>query len=118
MSASNYEREYKELLEGQGAFVIRSAGSKAVDLVAYFPESDTLHYIEVKAVGEESFRVTRSEKLKEQWLEMKRLVKALPGAEVYYALRRKGIRGSGAWTTVEPKILRKPYHWGKGVGKS
>jgi Holliday junction resolvase len=117
MSASDFEREYKRLLEADGIFVIRSAGSKAVDLVAYDPKTRTTHFIEVKAIGSNVFRVTKNKENFEQWKEMCRLVKALRGAEVYYAIRRKGGSGWDAWTTIEPKYLKRPYHWGKGVGK-
>lgn len=115
MSFADYEREFKEMKEAQGCYVVRSAGSLAVDLVIYDPKTNTWSLVEVKSIKPSVFTVRKKKENVDQWKEMLRLVKAYPKVKTYYAIRKKGIRTDGdkwaAWRLVKPKDLVKPFHW-------
>lgn len=114
MTASGFEREFREMLEAKGRFVIRSAGSLAVDLGSWNPETKEFSLIEVKSFKGSTFSVRKTARNLAQWKEMLRLAKKYPECRVYYALRKKGLpKGKwSSWRIVEPKDLVKPYHWG------
>ena len=113
MSASGYEREFRDMLQERGCFVLRSAGSLAVDLGAWDPIQGVYHIIEVKSFKPSHFSVRKTARGLAQWKEMMRLAKLYPECKVYYALRKKGLpKGKwSSWRLVEPKDLVKPFHW-------
>ena len=110
MSASQYERDYKHLLEDQGWTVFRSAGSLAIDLVALMrlPSGKIIEMlIEVKSFKGDVFTVRKTKRMLQQWHDMMTLAKKF---KVFYSLRMKGQK---SFRLVEPKDLLKPYHWSK-----
>ena len=109
VSGSGYERELKTLLESNGWYVVRSAGSLAVDLVALDPENGHTLLIEVKSFKGNAYYTSRRKQTKEQQVEMCRLEKMFNGnCSVLYALRKKG---QTDYHFVHPHVLSKPYHW-------
>ncbi|HEX9908625.1 MAG TPA: hypothetical protein VGB78_09225 [Thermoplasmata archaeon] len=112
MSGSNYERELKYLLECDGWYVIRSAGSLAVDLVAIEPENGHVLLLEVKSFKGDAFYISKSHRSREQHKQMLELSSKFNGhCSVFYALRKKG---QGDFRLVHPHRLSKPYHWNQG----
>jgi Holliday junction resolvase len=106
---SGYERELKALLESDGWYVVRSAGSLAVDLVALDPENGHTLLIEVKSFTGKTYYTSKNRKTKEQQREMVRLQRMFNGnCSVFYALRKKG---QSDFHFVHPHKLSKPYHW-------
>ena len=115
---ATFERQFKKLLEERGFFVIRSAGSRAVDLAALHPTKGC-YLIEEKSITGDVFRVTKTKDTKDQWEELcrlqKRFVKDNPfeegqsGIYVLYALHK----ARQGWRLLLPTDLQKPYHWRK-----
>lgn len=66
---ATFERQFKKLLEERGFFVIRSAGSRAVDLAALHPTKGC-YLIEEKSITGDVFRVTKTKDTKDQWEEL------------------------------------------------
>ncbi len=112
---SSYERELKTLLESDGWYVVRSAGSLAVDLVAIDPENGHTLLIEVKSFKGNAYYTSRRKQTKEQQMEMCRLEKKFNGhVSVFYALRKKG---QSDYHFIHPHVLSKPYHWNENGGE-
>ena len=112
MTGANYERELKTLLESNGWYVVRSAGSLAVDLVAIDPENGHTLLIEVKSFKPNTFYTSKCKQTKDQWKEMCNLQSKFNGhVSVFYALRKKG---QTDYHFVHPNKLSKPYHWNRG----
>ena len=110
-SGSSYERELKGLMESDGYYVIRSAGSLAIDLVATDTENGRTIFIEVKSFKGDTFRISKTKETREQFKEMCRLQQMFNGnCSVFYALRKKG---QTDYHFVHPHKLSKPYHWNK-----
>lgn len=106
---SIYERELKTLLESDGWYVVRSAGSLAVDLVAIDPENGHTLLLEVKSFKGNAYYTSKRKQTKEQHKEMCRLQSKFNGnVSVFYALRKKG---QGDFHFIHPSKLSKPYHW-------
>jgi Holliday junction resolvase len=111
-SGSSYERELKGLMESDGYYVIRSAGSLAIDLVATDTENGRTIFIEVKSFKGDTFRISKTKETREQFKEMCRLQQMFNGnCSVFYALRKKG---QTDYHFVHPSKLSKPYHWNRG----
>jgi Holliday junction resolvase len=121
---SLYERQFKHLLEDAGCFVVRSAGSLAIDLVAVREVNgrQMTFLIEVKSFKTKRFYSTHDQKTKDQWVEMKRLEKrfwknGMGTVLVYYALHKK----NKGWAIASPSNLDKTElhsdltHWLKNI---
>ena len=109
MTGSDFEREIKTGLQSTGWFVIRSAGSKAVDLVAIDPENGHTLLLECKTFKEDTFRISKTKELREQHAEMCRLQSMFNGhASVFYVLKKKR---QNEIRFIHPSRLSKPYHW-------
>ena len=114
MTGANYERELKTLLESDGWYVVRSAGSLAVDLVALDPENGHTLLLEVKSFTGNAYYTSRRKQTKEQHVEMCKLQKKFNGhVSVFYVLRKKGQK---EFRFVHPSKLVKPYHWNQEEG--
>jgi len=112
-----FERKLKKVFESVGFTVFRSAGSRAVDLIAIQPERGCF-LIEEKSFTGDVFRVTKTKEDKEQWEQMceleKKLAKNYPfvkgcpaGYFVFYALHKS----RGGYRLILASDLGKPYHW-------
>lgn len=116
MSGSQYERDFKRILESRGWTVFRSAGSLAVDLVALrsivlamppHPHVTVAMLVEVKSFKGDVFTVRKTKRMLRQWEDLMRLAEKF---DVFYALRKKGQK---TFRLVKPSKLDKPYHWSK-----
>lgn len=111
-----FERKLKKALELNGFTVFRSAGSRAVDLIAIHKDRGCF-LIEEKSFTGEVFRVTKTKNDKEQWEQMIDLQlklgaknpfeQASPGYFVIYALHKS----RGGYRLLMPSDLGVPYHW-------
>lgn len=123
-NGSQYERQFKNLLQKNGFGVIRSAGSFAIDLVAIREVGDIQRtfLIEVKSYKTKRFYPTKTKETKAQWAEMKRLEQRFwkdgqGTVHVYYVLHKK----NDGWTIALPSNLDKPElhsdltHWLKNI---
>lgn len=112
-----FERKLKKALESEEFIVFRSAGSRAVDLIAIHPGRGCF-LIEEKSFTGDVFRVTKTKEDKEQWLQMCELSDKLmkdnpfkegspPGYFVFYAIHKS----RGGYRLILAEDLDKPYHW-------
>ena len=121
---SPYERKFKHILEDNSFYVVRSAGSLAVDLAAIreIGGIQRTFLFEVKSFKKKRFYPSMNKKTKAQWTEMKRLENKFwkdgqATVHVYYALHKK----NNGWAIALPSTLDMPLlhsdltHWLKNI---
>lgn len=105
--ASKYERELKRILEKNNCFVIRSAGSKSIDLVAVAVGPQFL-FIEEKSTHADRYYVSNTKKSREQY-KMNRQVSNKFGIEIVYAVRYIDNYNEKLWKIYEPDFEQEGY---------
>jgi len=123
--STKYERELRKILEKYNFFVIRSAGSKSIDLISVLPLNKNampdrlgVFFIEEKSTHKEKFYVTKREETKDQYDMNKRLNKQY-GIFVYYAIRYISNKKEKIWEVYEPDYNSDDYPvFRKGEGTS
>lgn len=114
MMAATNERDLKKLLESDGYFVVRGAGSLGVDLVVINPKTGSSMVVEEKSFRPKAFSVSKTRKVKQQWEDMCELDRDFKGqVSVRYALNRKG---KNEYKFVRPSVLSRPYHFDRENG--
>lgn len=117
-----FERKLKKALESEEFIVFRSAGSRAVDLIALRPDRGVF-LVEEKSISGSVYRTTRSAKERQQWQAMCDLERRLakhnpfekgcpPGYFVLYALHKS----RAGYRLLLPSDLGMPYHWKEDPG--
>jgi len=110
--AADSERKLKRILEADGYYVQRGAGSQGVDLVAVNKRNGDTMLIEEKEFWGNTFSIRHTSKYLVQWKFMRKLQDEMNGhTGVFYALKKKGQQ---EYRFVRPTDLKKPYHWNQG----
>jgi Holliday junction resolvase len=105
--ASKYERELKKILEKEDCFVIRSAGSKSIDLIAV-SAGPVFVFIEEKSTHADRFYVSNTKKSIEQY-ETNRQLSNKYGITVVYAVRYIDSSKEKLWKIYEPDYEEDKY---------
>ena len=108
---SPYERKFGRILKEHEFTVFRSAGSRAVDIIAIREVGgiQMTYLFEVKSFKKKRFYPSMNKKTNEQWVEMKRLEKRFwkdgqGTVHVRYVLHKK----NGGWAISLPSNLNLP----------
>jgi len=98
--STKYERELKKILEKNDFFVIRSAGSKSIDLLAV-KKGPEVFFIEEKSTHGDKYRVSKNKESKDQYDLNRKLAKKY-GIFVIYAVRYISRRAGKEWEIYSP----------------
>ena len=108
--SSKYERELKKILEQHDFFVIRSAGSKSIDLISAVPKSNRgkIVFIEEKSTHDKRFYTSNNQETKDQYDMNSSLVKKYH-LDIVYAIRYVSNQKNKLWKIYKPDYSKSKY---------
>jgi len=108
--SSKYERELKKILEQHDFFVIRSAGSKSIDLISAIPKNrkGNIVFIEEKSTHDRRFYTSNNQETKDQY-DMNSFLAEEYNLDIVYAIRYVSNQKSKLWKIYEPDYESSKY---------